>query len=265
MTILQISSRDWEALSAYLDGQLAQKERAHLEARLQEDAALRSGLEELRRTRAVLRRQPGLRAPRNFTLTPHMAGLRTGRRTANSAFTTLRLASLLATLFFVIVFIGDLATAGVQMKSSAFGEALQEPVSLVGGMGGGGGGGGGPVDQGLELPLEKAAEAPPTEAARGTDLALRLEVTPLPLQATETSLPAAALAPSDVHTDTLTDENSQSQSNLAPGEQPPPIREKVSVTWAWRWSVLQVLQVLLALLAVATGLAAFFLRRGELR
>ncbi|MEW5869278.1 MAG: hypothetical protein AB1894_08390 [Chloroflexota bacterium] len=259
MTTPQISSRDWEAMSAYLDGQLAQKERSRLEARLREDAALRSGMEELHRTRAVLRRQPGLRAPRNFTLTPQMAGLHAGRRTTSSAFATLRLASVLATIFFAIVFIGDLTTGGMQPKTAVFSEALREPAPLVGGMGGGG-----PEDQGLPLLQEKAVEVAPTEEAKGTAMAFKLEVTPLPTQATETSLPAALLAPSDVHTDTLTDE--KSQSNLAPDdEQALPIREKVSVTWAWRWSILQVLQVLLALLAVITGLAAFFVRRGEIR
>ena len=169
---------------------------------------------------------------------------------------------MLATLFFVIVFIGDLATGGMQPKTAVFSEALREPAPLAEGMGGGGGGG--PEDQGLLLPQEKAVEVAPTEEAKGTAMAFKLEVTPLPTQATETSLPAALLAPSDVHTDTLTDE--KSQSNLAPDdEQALPTREKVSVTWSWRWSILQVLQVLLALLAVITGLAAFFVRRGEIR
>nr|MBC8333233.1 anti-sigma factor [Anaerolineae bacterium] len=36
----QISRRDWEHLSAYLDGQLAEKERALLAARLKQNPAL---------------------------------------------------------------------------------------------------------------------------------------------------------------------------------------------------------------------------------
>ena len=62
-----ISDRDWEAISAYLDGELNPKERARLDARLQANADLRAALEDLRRTRTVLRSQPRLHAPRNFT------------------------------------------------------------------------------------------------------------------------------------------------------------------------------------------------------
>ncbi len=70
------SSRDLEQISAYLDGQLSQSDRTRLELRIQSDQALASALEELRQTRAFLRRTPQRRAPRNFTLTPRMAGIR---------------------------------------------------------------------------------------------------------------------------------------------------------------------------------------------
>ncbi len=70
------SWRDRERLSAYLDGQLSPRQRARLEARLEREAALRQALEELRQTRAWLQRLPARRAPRNFVLTPQMAGLR---------------------------------------------------------------------------------------------------------------------------------------------------------------------------------------------
>jgi anti-sigma factor RsiW len=70
------SFRDMEALSAYLDGQISPAERTHLEKRIQSDAVLAAALQELRQTRAMLRRTPKRRAPRNFTLTPRMAGIR---------------------------------------------------------------------------------------------------------------------------------------------------------------------------------------------
>jgi hypothetical protein len=68
--------RDIERLSAYLDGQLNQPERTRLERRLRSDPALAAALEELRQTRALLHRTPQRRSPRNFTLTPRMAGIR---------------------------------------------------------------------------------------------------------------------------------------------------------------------------------------------
>jgi len=105
----KISPHEEELLSAYLDGQLTPKERSRLEARLQGDAQLRSLLVELRRTRAILRSQPRLRAPRNFTLTPQMAGK--PARTTPGAYPALRLASVLAGVLFVLVLVGDLITA----------------------------------------------------------------------------------------------------------------------------------------------------------
>ncbi len=68
--------RDLEQLSAYLDGQLPRSSQTRLERRIQLDPALAAALEELRQTRALLRRTPQRRAPRNFTLTARMAGIR---------------------------------------------------------------------------------------------------------------------------------------------------------------------------------------------
>ena len=70
------SFRDVEQLSASLDGQLSQAEKTRLEARIQLDPALSAALVDLRQARAILRRTPKRRLPRNFTLTPKMAGIR---------------------------------------------------------------------------------------------------------------------------------------------------------------------------------------------
>ena len=70
------SFRDMKNLSAYLDGQISPAERTRLEKRLKSDAILAAALQELRQTRALLRRTPQRRAPRNFTLSPRMAGIR---------------------------------------------------------------------------------------------------------------------------------------------------------------------------------------------
>jgi hypothetical protein len=70
------SFRDVEQLSASLDGQLSQAEMTRLEARIQSDPALAAALADLRQARAILRRTPKRRLPRNFTLTPKMAGIK---------------------------------------------------------------------------------------------------------------------------------------------------------------------------------------------
>jgi hypothetical protein len=63
-------------LNAYLDGELDATQRQRLESRLGTDPELKSIMDELREARMVLRRLPQRRAPRNFTLTPKMAGVK---------------------------------------------------------------------------------------------------------------------------------------------------------------------------------------------
>lgn len=119
-----ITEREWEALSAYLDKELPVKEVSWLETRLRTQPELKEALEDLRKTRALLRSQPKLRAPRNFTLTPEMVGQRARRPDVRSwwnAFTALRLTSALATVMLVLVLLGDLfsgAPAGLQTAQS---------------------------------------------------------------------------------------------------------------------------------------------------
>jgi len=72
----KISRRDWQRLSAYVDGKLTVRERSSLEQRLQADVALRSALADLRTLRTALGSLPSVPAPRNFTLTPEMVGRR---------------------------------------------------------------------------------------------------------------------------------------------------------------------------------------------
>jgi hypothetical protein len=69
---IQLSPKDWQLLSSYLDGQLAPAERSRLEQRLQNRLDLKTGLDELRRTRAMLRSVPKRKVPHNFTLTHAM-------------------------------------------------------------------------------------------------------------------------------------------------------------------------------------------------
>jgi hypothetical protein len=70
------SFRDVEQLSAYLDGQLSEAEMSRLESRLKSEPTLAATLADLRQARSILRRTPKRRSPRNFTLTPKMAGIR---------------------------------------------------------------------------------------------------------------------------------------------------------------------------------------------
>jgi anti-sigma factor RsiW len=137
----RLSSRDYEALSAYLDGELPERERVKLEARLSQQADLRAGLEQLRQTRLFLRSLPQKKAPRNFTIRPEL----TPRRNPPRVYPILRLASVLASALFVIVIAGDLALgvaprslvdrfippAAVQAPSAASNPITENPVGSV--------------------------------------------------------------------------------------------------------------------------------------
>jgi hypothetical protein len=70
------SFRDVEQLSAYLDGRLSQVEKTRLENRLQADPTLKALLGDLRNARSILHRTPKHSVPRNFTISPRMAGIR---------------------------------------------------------------------------------------------------------------------------------------------------------------------------------------------
>lgn len=100
----KISLRDWETLSAYLDGELTERQRQDLEARLTREVNLQAALDELRDTRTALRSLPPLRAPRNFTLSAEVAGARAWA----SLYSRLRLASALAGVLFAVLVVGDL-------------------------------------------------------------------------------------------------------------------------------------------------------------
>ena len=131
----QLSIRDYEQLSAYLDGQLSIAEKRRLEARLNEQPELRSALEELGQTRSLLRMAPRKRAPRNFTLNPSMVReSQPQRKSLLNMFPALSFASALATLALVFSFLFELSP-GVSSRmtgaSPAADQANQESTTLM--------------------------------------------------------------------------------------------------------------------------------------
>ncbi len=94
--------QDGPQLSAYLDDELSPAERAALESRLAQDAALREDLDALRQTIALVREMPIRPAPRDYTLTPAMVGQ--GRRPPAGRILTL--APALAALLLAVLGLG---------------------------------------------------------------------------------------------------------------------------------------------------------------
>lgn len=286
----RIKTRDWEALSAYLDHQLSPKDRVRLESRLNESPELRSALEELRRTRAVLRSQPRLRAPRNFTLTPEMAGigagLRPGPRSAPSPYPVLRLAAVLATIFFVFITIGDLAVRTAAPAPMTVTVSQDQPVAVPFGMGGGSGGGSGseapPAPAAVEAPAAEETvvvessqpteaatlkEAAPTQAeslqaqampAMASEVADQSSLAVTPLSPTETPIPFEAAqrqAPAPAEAEGA----AQPMENIAPTG--PGAGQNARSGGLSGLALLRILQFLLAALAIGAGLAALYVRR----
>jgi hypothetical protein len=97
-----MNPRDLELLSAYLDGQLNPSDSARLESRLASDGSLRAALDNLSATRSLLHQLPSRRAPRNFTLTPQMAGI---KPPTPRIVPVLCFATALATFLFIITFV----------------------------------------------------------------------------------------------------------------------------------------------------------------
>ncbi len=124
----QPSFRDVELLSAYLDGQLSQVDSARLESRIKTDPGLGSVYDDLRQSRSLLRKLPARRAPRNFTLTPKMAGI---KPPLPRAFPIFRLASALAAILLFFSYIVNLSVPAI----AALRVAAPAPAFGMGGAG----------------------------------------------------------------------------------------------------------------------------------
>ncbi len=258
----KVSLRDFEALSAYLDGALDERSRTRLEKRIQSEVALKQEFEALKRTRVILRSQPRMRAPRNFTLTPQMAGTRQPARYTLGAYPVLRLASVLATIFLVLVMAGDLIGSSMRPQTIAASDLPQQAPFVMPGFGmGGGGGGGNDVPSEAALSEEVApVEMPALEATQ----AANMKAMP------ETGMPGAESALQAASPAAVAEEPSLSEPQ-APAEETEQLAKdngaQVFEEGEARqnsWPFIRVLQVLLAILAVGTGLGAFLLRRASI-
>lgn len=150
--------RDIENLSAYLDGQLSESDAARLEARLKTDPELDSVLSDLRAARGILRKLPARKAPRNFTLTRQMVGLKPPMPRAYPLF---RLATVFASILFLFSF-----------AATALSPYISFGAPTMGGYGMGGGGGAAMEEAPAAAPEESfAQEMAPAEEAPSADMA----------------------------------------------------------------------------------------------
>jgi hypothetical protein len=122
-----ISPKDWQNLSAYLDDQLTTREHIRLETRLAQEPNLQQALREIRQTRLLLRQTRKIHVPRHFTITPEMAAqIRPVRKTFMLPF--LSYSSIAAAILMIFVLVVDLLPGYLNKSSSRQAENLTYAV-----------------------------------------------------------------------------------------------------------------------------------------
>ena len=264
-----ISPRDLELLSEYLDGRLDARKRANLEGRLKSNTELAETLHDLSQTRNLLRSMPKLKAPRSFKLTPEMVG----RRTAPRIYPAFQFASVLASLLLVLVLAGDFLGLGARSSAPAAAPVISAEQPGVG-----------QTAEAFSANSQQSQSATPASPQAGVPPSSALGS-----GSTEKASRAAALDANQTITPTISAEtgiqstlagshvasvNPQATPPPATLEQAPPSEaapgpltfKAVGPVEAPRQSfslpALRIGEIILALIALTTGLAAYFLRRG---
>jgi len=232
------SSRDVEQLSAYLDGGLSRKEQARLKARLASDPVLRATLQDLQRTRALLRQLSHKRAPRNFSLTARMVG---ARPPMPRAYPILRLATVIASLLFFSTFASNLLSGAAPAAPAPAAMEMEQMLAT-------------------EAPM-LAAPPPSADKAMAPTLLPPSGMGGGEAEATPTAAPLASMAPTTAPL-----------ASMAPPTESPQVPEERALPKAlpepapsYPFSLLGSLQVALIVIALASGLSAYCLRHTAIR
>lgn len=232
--------RDIEQFSAYLDEQLSPSESARLESRISSDPELASAFNDIRSARVILRKLPARKAPRNFSLTRQMVGLKPPLPRSYSFF---RFSTAFATILLMLTFAANSIVPNISFSASAPAPADQEAFGIDGGP--------------SSAAMPAASEAPVATEAPAAPV---VEMTAMP---TMESLPTAALeAPAAKEAATPSELLDQpptqnlAESGPVPDEQSR-FQNQALIPFVW--------QVALFILILLSGLAAFLLRRSAIQ
>jgi hypothetical protein len=234
---------DIEQLSSYLDGHLSPAESARFESRLSSDPELASAFNDLRAARGILRKLPSRKAPRNFTLTRQMVGLKPPLPRSYSFF---RFSTTFATILLMFTFAANALT---QLPRMTFGAGAPAPAMQedYGGMGGGGG------------PSESAAAPEAPELMEEIPAAPALEMEPQPtagVDSAATELPTAKVMSTPSEMQAQPPVQGLIEPESVPQEQPR-AESQALIPFA--------LQIALLILILLSGLTAFLLRRSAIQ
>ena len=294
----RISSRDYERLCAYLDGQLPGHEQGQMAHELKKRPDLRRELDQLRRTRQVLRSVPMHKVPHNFVLTRAMVAT----KKAPLLVPIFQLGSALTTLAVMVLLVLDLSMGTLFQSASVANAPLaavraadttvteapspqiiewNNPGSGGGSVdavpqGKGGGYGGGPSTASSGLAVSTEAAGGPTDMTQmvATPPAVPTESIPQPMfnaaQATEVPAPATPAAPTAAQVFSAQSESTGSANSPILGIPPADQQGKIIVTAtpvapvsvvSAVFPFRRVIELALALLAVGMALAAWLVRR----
>ena len=183
-----LSFKDYQLLSAYMDGRISTRDKARVESMLAGDPNFKRTHEEFTRLKKMMKAMPKVKAPRNFTLSAAMVPQKPQHFFLAPA---LNYAALVTAILFVFLFAGSRlalpfstrqADAPQSMVLSAGDESAALPPTLVpminwgmyGGIGGKGGGdagatglGGGPSI--ASVPGNGVGEVTPETMLQGTE------------------------------------------------------------------------------------------------
>ena len=275
------NSRDLNTLSAYLDDTLKENQRERLLFRLEREPELRQWLNNLRQTKALLKRLPRLRAPHNFTLSQEMATVRSQKK--QPVFNSLRLASSLAAVLMVVLlgveflFVEGRLSARTSFEApmmeavSEVSEASPEPLiqwegQSVDGSGSGGGaeglGTGAPV---IEMPMEESEAVQPEAEIESVEeeepLTEVRDPTPAEKRLTQDTNETESFEDeSDTEDELILGINPDQAGDMIDSSKSTKVVEGVSFNWqkVIRWG-----QITLAVIALSCGLALWILRRKQ--
>jgi anti-sigma factor RsiW len=231
--------RDIEQLSSYLDGQLSPSESARLESRIASDPELASAFNDIRAARGILRKLPSRKAPRNFTLTRQMVGLKPPLPRSYSFF---RFSTAFTTILLVLTFAANALTQLPRMSLAA-GGAPAPSVQGAYGMGGGPAA----TEAPAAAPAIAAVTATPASSEAPMAAAPSVENTAAP---TQESLPTTS-----ADATTVQPPMAKEGVHLPESQNQPPVNAERGVIVPVAW------QVTLLILGLISGLIMLALRR----
>lgn len=263
---MKISKRDWAQLSAYLDGELSQRDSSKLETRIEDNPDFQAALENLRTVKAVLSHTPQLSVPRNFALRRSQVESPQRRTVPARGY---RLAAAALSFLFIGVVVLDigsgvlkggmsaaLAPREEEVMLEAAADEIEEPAMFVAKEA--------EEEIAPEAEMEKAATAPENleSGVEGETYAMEEDATTAVEEEADRAVGADeeyyGEEPQDTQNLLSEDEETEHEEAwVAPDEEPGSVIETHEIPW------MRILEITFGLGAVGFGAAAWVKRRKD--